>query len=418
MEVEAAFGVEDGARTSALRPPADLAGGEFGRYGTFLVGSVNRVAEQDLAAQRVRHVAFEVDLLGGDSVAGGRQVHQPGAEAARIGAVDVVAAADGHRDVRRPAACLSVAPQEPAGLGIDADHAFVEELHVLFAAGGLDDGGRSVSGGLAARHGGLPDDVAGLLVQRHQCGPCSARCGHEHVAIDQRRFGIGPGAGLSAEIAAQALAPEHLSGRCFQTREVAVGTLGVKPVAFDRGSGAGHGIGRLLVRVADVAQARGPDGLAVLDRKGVDELVLHAAIAHYIEAAAHHRGRAVALADIGELPEQLRALFGPLREQAGFLRDPVALRAAKLRPIPGPQCSGEDSSGEQHPSALHSRHPFIRLYAGLMKFTGRRASADIGRYFPVRHWYRCAQPVRDARGCRVRGRSGRRRRCAGPGGAP
>ena len=47
-----------------------IAGGEFGRYGTFLVGSVNRVAEQDLTAQGVRHVAFEVNLSGGHTVAG------------------------------------------------------------------------------------------------------------------------------------------------------------------------------------------------------------------------------------------------------------------------------------------------------------------------------------------------------------
>ena len=67
VNVEAAICQQHRAGT-AFRLPTDLARREIGRDEALLVGTVQIPIEKDLAAQRVWHGSFEVDLFRGDSI--------------------------------------------------------------------------------------------------------------------------------------------------------------------------------------------------------------------------------------------------------------------------------------------------------------------------------------------------------------
>src|SRR5207248_9633575 len=116
------------------------------------------------------------------------------------GRVDCTLAGDRCRNVRRAALRrLAVDPQELPAPGAHTDRAVLEELDVLFDAACLHNDRGRIGGLAAARHGGLPDHAAGLLVQRHQRRLTPAGRADESVAVDERRLRVGPLAGLPAE---------------------------------------------------------------------------------------------------------------------------------------------------------------------------------------------------------------------------
>src|SRR5206468_10538726 len=93
----------------------------------------------------------------------------------------------------------------------------------------------------------------------------------------------------------------------------------------------------------DRADARGPRlgrraVLHLFDVQGNHVLRVGAG-ADRVVAAPDHGWTAVPTPRIGERPEELRPLLGPLLEQALLGGDVVAVRSAILRPIIGPQAS-------------------------------------------------------------------------------
>ena len=111
-------------------------------------------------------------------------------------------------------------------------------------------------------------------------------------------------------------------------------------VALHRRRGASAGILRPSV-AAGFAETLGPNLLAVLYVARLHEFVVGALVAQEIEAVADNGGSGETEIDVGDLPELLRSFFRPLFEQAGFLRNAVALRPTPLRPIGG-------GDGESH----------------------------------------------------------------------
>src|SRR5439155_26853253 len=101
-------------------------------------------AEQEVdhdnrTADRGRQPGREVDTYRFDLAAVHGQLDQADTRTGRS-AVDEAVVRDGSRDVRVEAAPrLSVAPEETASLGIDADESFLQELDVLFLPARLDN---------------------------------------------------------------------------------------------------------------------------------------------------------------------------------------------------------------------------------------------------------------------------------------
>ncbi len=122
-----------------------------------------------------------------------------------------------------------VAPQERTRVGVHGHEALVEERDVLPDVAHLCNGDGRVGGGLAAeqrrqqatRCRGSPDHGTRPLVQRDK-RRLPARRDDELVAIDERRFRIGPRARHAAEVGAQALLPFHRAGLDVERHQVAV----------------------------------------------------------------------------------------------------------------------------------------------------------------------------------------------------
>ena len=130
--------------------------------------------------------------------------------------IDEIALRNRRGNVGRAGAGRIVPPEELAGLRIDARHALLQELDILLAAGRLGDGDRRVRRLVPARHGRFPNHVARLLVKRQERGLAAAGRADQRVAINERRFGVRPLAGLAAEIGLQILLPTHVAASRFQ----------------------------------------------------------------------------------------------------------------------------------------------------------------------------------------------------------
>ena len=187
------------------------------------------------------------------------------------------------------------------------------------------------------------------MFERHQRRLGPAGGDDHHVAVDQRRLGVGPHAGLAAEVLAQALAPLLLAVGGVHADEVAVGPEGVDAVAVHGRGGAGGRVLRPLVR-ADLPELRRPELLAVLRAQGGDELVVLAPVGGQVDAVAGHGHGPVPAAEVGRLPGELRPVLRPLLEQAGFGRDAVAVRPAPLGPV-GRADRGPDREGDKKSKA-------------------------------------------------------------------
>lgn len=272
-----------------------------------------------------------------------------------------------------------VVPQQLAVPGRHADDAAVEELHVLLDPVHLGDGHRGVPGGRVGPllpllglegDGRAPDLAAGLLVEGDQGGLRAAGGADEDVAVDQRRLGVGPAAGLTAVVAAEILLPDDGAIVRLQADQSAVGADGVDAIAVH-----GGGAARAGVAAGGAADLGGPELLAAVDVEAQHRLGVAAGAAlaaplaltlpgiglalgsHDVELAADQRRRGVAAAQAGGLPGQPGTAPGPLRQQTGFLRQPGAVGAAEAGPVPGtggqlaarggPGAGGGDSSQEQ-----------------------------------------------------------------------
>src|SRR5207244_370284 len=98
----------------------------------------------------------------------------------------------------------------------------------------------------------------------------------------------------------------------------AVRAEAVNAIFIDRGSRAGARVLRTHI-LADFADVYRPDFLAVFliecDRK-----FIIAAIAQKVDPPAGDSGSRVTVAQVGELPTELRSFLRPLLEQPGFFR--------------------------------------------------------------------------------------------------
>src|SRR4030095_655814 len=187
MHVQAAVGVQYRSPGGAFGLPPDLAGVKLGRYHPLRISAVQVLAQQHLPAEGVRHVALEIDFLGGHSLVCSGQLEQHATGAPGVGAVDIAVSSDWSGYVGWTLARLLVTPEELARLGVHSHDALAQELDILPAACGLDRDGRSIARRIAARYGGFPDHRAGFLVERYYRRPAAAGCHQPHLSIDQPR---------------------------------------------------------------------------------------------------------------------------------------------------------------------------------------------------------------------------------------
>src|SRR5262249_32256571 len=101
---------------------------------------------------------------------------------------------------------------------------------------------------------------------------------------------------------------------------------------------------------------------------------------HRVDGAADDRRAGEAEARLVGLPHELGAFLRPVLQQPRFLRDPVAVGAAPLRPVGGGGGQGEEdeerrqqTSTHHSPLALRSkqcRYSWSRMYSLPLATTG------------------------------------------------
>src|SRR6185312_9526448 len=116
-------------------------------------------------------------------------------------------------------------------------------------------------------------------------------------------------------------------------------------LAVDRGRRARAGILRTFVR-ADIADARAPQFLPVVDVEALDVFVLHTLVADQVNTVANDGGSRVAAANIDRLPQQLGAIGRPFLQKTSLMRDAISVRPTPLRPISGRQRRTENQETE------------------------------------------------------------------------
>src|SRR6185437_7055317 len=84
-----------------------------------------------------------------------------------------------------------------------------------------------------------------------------------------------------------------------------------------------------------------------------DEEFIGSAAASGVEAVADDGRAGIADAEIGTRPQQFRAVSGPLLQQAGFRRGPVAIRPAVLWPVRRRCGKSNPQDGGQREEVLH-----------------------------------------------------------------
>src|SRR5262249_53705831 len=155
---------------------------------------------------------------------------------------------------------------------------------------------------------GRPDEIAGLLVQGDDAVLGAAGSADELVAVDEGRFAVAPaGHHLAVEVFLEVFLPDDISGRSFQTREVAADAEDVDEITINCRSAAGAFV---VAGLALGGEPRLPDFLAVFFLESPDHFVV-AAVAHAVDAAIGDRRRSIAAAKPLDLPGQRRAVLGP-----------------------------------------------------------------------------------------------------------
>src|SRR6185369_1607041 len=225
--------------------------------------AVKIVADQHCPAETVGESAFEVNLLCGDSAALRFQTNESAANTKRA-TIHIRVARDRRESLRGAFDNFLVAPEELTRLRIDSDDAFAQKLYVLFAPTRLHDDRRRVTCRVATRNRRFPDERTRLFVERHYRRLLAAWCDDEDVAINQWRLCVGPVVRLAAEVFAKTFLPLNLAVLRVETNEVAIRPKRVEEISVDGRRGAGLRVRRILIRVADVPDARGPNDFSVL----------------------------------------------------------------------------------------------------------------------------------------------------------
>ena len=344
VQIESAIGVENRCRPDAAFRPDDFAGQEFHAHQRLAIRAIHIIAHLHDAADRGGQLCGRIDFFDLKRVASllrivALDLDQSAASFAG-GAIDIVAIDQRRGDIGGTAfGGFLVAPQELAGFRIDADDALGQELNILLYSRGLADDDRRIGCLVATWHGAFPDHVARLPVERNDGRIAAAWGANQFVAIDQRRFGIGPYAGFAMKIIGQVLFPENLAGGRLEADQVAVGTEGVEHRAIDLPTDCRRGpcsrIRRFLVGLADFADMPRPELGAILDRTRFDEFVVGVLASQHVEPIANDGRCRIAGTGVVDFPEQLGTIFWPFLQQTGFLGDSVPLRPSPLRPITG-----------------------------------------------------------------------------------
>src|SRR6185369_7360236 len=214
-------------------------------------------ADDHRAAEAVRQTAREINLFREHTVAVRFQMNGATTDA-ECAAVHVFAIRHRRKILRRTFRNVRVAPQKLARLRINSDESLAQKLYVLFATRSLHDDRRRVTRRIAARHRRSPNHRTSLFVERGQGGLWTTGSYYNYAAINQRRLCVRPLTRFSAKLLSQIFRPADFAGLRFQTREIAVGTECVKQVAIDCRGRARLRIRRVLIGIADFADARGP----------------------------------------------------------------------------------------------------------------------------------------------------------------
>src|SRR5262249_13010024 len=148
----------------------------------------------------------------------------------------------------------------------------------------------------------LPDQLAGLPVQRDDGAPPAAGGTHALLPVDQDALAVAPVGPPPAEVAHGHL-PDHLAVLDVGADQVALSAQGVDLLAIDRRRAARAVATALLEAGADLG---GPLLRAVLDVDG-DQVLGLAAGAQGVERAADDGHAGVAAAGVLEHPQPLRA---------------------------------------------------------------------------------------------------------------
>src|SRR5262245_31096366 len=256
-----------GYRTHAetLGLPFHFPRSELNRDQGLLGGSraVKIVADQHRPAEAVRKPALEVNLFCGDSTPIRFQTNESASYTKRP-AVHIGATRDRRESLRRALDHFLVAPEEGARLRINSDDALAQKLHILFSLAHLHDNRGSITRGIGARNRRFPYNSARLFVKRHHRGLRAAGGYDKGGSVHQRRLCIGPFVRLAAELFTEVLLPSNLAALGFEAGEIAVRAQRVDEISVNGRSGPGFRERRVLIRVADGADARCPDRFSIL----------------------------------------------------------------------------------------------------------------------------------------------------------
>ena len=177
-----------------------------------------------------------------------------------------------------------------------------------------------------------PGDTAGS--DRRRAAPrAAARRADQRLTVNQRRLRVGPLAWLAAEIRAEIFLPAYRARADLHAGQIAVGAERVERFTLHGRRGAGGREVGILLGIAHLAETSLPNPFAVLDGERLNELVMQSLVAQQIEPVRDDGGCRVARPDIGHFPVQFRTFLGPFFQQAGFLREAVAIWPAPLRPV-------------------------------------------------------------------------------------
>ena len=165
----------------------------------------------------------------------------------------------------------------------------------------------------------FPSKLSILFIQRHDRCSAPARSANQRVAADQRRLRVGPLTWLAAKVRAKTLLPAHFSRANLDAGQVAIRAQREKNFTVHRGCGSSGRKRGLLVWIAHLAEARGPELFAVLHREGAHGLIFQAVVAEQVSLLANHRRRRIAGTRILNFSGQLGPLPPPLLEQTLLL---------------------------------------------------------------------------------------------------
>src|SRR5688572_6825189 len=167
-----------------------------------------------------------------------------------------------------------------------------------------------------------------MFIERQECGLLSAGSADQHVAVNQRRFGIGPFTVFTAKVATQVFLPTNIPIGGFQTNQISVRTERIDQLPVDRRRGPGARIRWLLLGMPHVSEPPGPDWLTIRRIERLNKLVLQTLAADEINATIDDGRSGITSAKLLALPQKRGPFFGPLLPQPRFLRKSIAPRSA------------------------------------------------------------------------------------------